>query len=217
AAAGRAQSGSALPVGPFGVSPPGLTISPPGLGMPPIFPIISCCFFIMSSLLNGVGLVAEPPPQPGNSGRGTAAHKARTGRRRRIIDAAWCGDWLVPAAGCRPPVGLKYPTRPRGCKEKSGPAFAGRRTEEPGQLMTTPPDEAEADLAWKGYASAAMMPSFLISLALSAVLLTGGWDIEGIRGLGGAGGSVLFFGAPPAILGVQGTRLLYPRAPSLLP
>ena len=70
-------------------------------------------------------------------------------------------------------------------------------------------DEAEPDLAWKGYSSAAMLPSFLVCLLLSALLLTGGWFFEEVRGLGEEEGSFIFFAATVAVWVVQAVRWLY--------
>src|SRR5262249_31087178 len=53
------------------------------------------------------------------------------------------------------------------------------------------------------------MPSFLVCLALSVLLLTGGWFFEGIRGLGEESGSFTFFAATIAIWTVQAVRWLY--------
>jgi uncharacterized membrane protein YdbT with pleckstrin-like domain len=75
--------------------------------------------------------------------------------------------------------------------------------------MDQPADPAEQDLAWKGYSSAAMLPSFLVCAALSAVLLTGGWFFEEIRGLGEEEGSFLLFGAAIAVWTAQIVRWFY--------
>jgi uncharacterized membrane protein YdbT with pleckstrin-like domain len=75
--------------------------------------------------------------------------------------------------------------------------------------VSTAADEAEIDLAWKGYSSAALLPSFLVCAALSLVLLTGGWFFETIRGLGEEEGSFIFFGATIAIWVIQIVRWFY--------
>jgi hypothetical protein len=70
-------------------------------------------------------------------------------------------------------------------------------------------DPAEPDLAWKGYSSAALLPSFLVCVVATLLLLTGGWFFEDIRGLGQEVGSLVFFGLTAVIWIVQALRSLY--------
>jgi hypothetical protein len=70
-------------------------------------------------------------------------------------------------------------------------------------------DPGQQDLAWKGFSSAALLPSFLACAALTLLLLTGGWFFEEIRVIGEEVGWFLFFGLTIVIWAVQTLRVLY--------
>src|SRR5438270_8502917 len=78
-----------------------------------------------------------------------------------------------------------------------------------GAAMLRATEEGEPDLMWKGYSSAAMVPSFLLCAAASVVLLAGGWFFEEMRGLSEQVGWFLFYGTTVAIWTVQLARWLY--------
>ena len=70
-------------------------------------------------------------------------------------------------------------------------------------------DPSQTDLAWRGYSSWAMLPSFAICIVLSLVLLTGSWFFEDFRFIGQEMGSFIFFLATLAIWLGQLLRWLY--------
>lgn len=75
--------------------------------------------------------------------------------------------------------------------------------------MNLPNEPAQTDLAWCSYSGWAMLPSFIICILLSGVLLMGGWFFDDIRGLGQQAGSFIFFQITLAIWIVQLLRWLY--------
>lgn len=54
-----------------------------------------------------------------------------------------------------------------------------------------------------------MLPSFVVCIALTVTLLTGGWFFDDIRGIGQEFGSLIFFQLTAAIWIVQILRLFY--------
>jgi hypothetical protein len=70
-------------------------------------------------------------------------------------------------------------------------------------------DPSQPDLSWRGFSGWAMLPSFALCIVLSAVLLTGGWYIDEMRGLGERFGWWVFFQITVAIWIVQLLRWLY--------
>src|SRR5436305_1967938 len=71
------------------------------------------------------------------------------------------------------------------------------------------PDPSQPDLAWRSYSTAAMLPSFVLCGAASAILLMGHWFFDEARGVVQQIGSLTLFALALAIWIVQLFRWLY--------
>jgi len=71
------------------------------------------------------------------------------------------------------------------------------------------PDPSQPDLAWHGYSGWAMLPSFVVCLLASTVLLTAGWFFDDARSVIDQLGSLAVFALTWAIWIVQLIRWLY--------
>ena len=70
-------------------------------------------------------------------------------------------------------------------------------------------DPSEPDLAWRGYSGWTLLPSSVVCIALSVLLLTGSWFFDDIRRIGREFGSLIYFQLTVAIWIVQLSRLFY--------
>src|SRR5215470_6571479 len=70
-------------------------------------------------------------------------------------------------------------------------------------------DPSQPDLAWRGYSGWAMLPSFLVCLLLSAVLLMSSWFFDEAKGIVHQIGSLTVFALAVAIWIVQLFRWFY--------
>jgi hypothetical protein len=71
------------------------------------------------------------------------------------------------------------------------------------------PDPSQPDLAWRGYSGLAMLPSFVVCGALSALLLMSGWLFDDARGIVERIGYLAVVGTTGAVWIAQLFRWLY--------